>query len=54
MIVAGAALVAVSVVLLVVSLRADAGSRRRFLANWWALIFVYFGVVLMLTGELLQ
>lgn len=51
--VAGVVLTIVSVILLVVSVLAEPESRRRFLANWWALVFVYVGVVFMLTGELL-
>lgn len=49
----GAAFTAGSVSLLGVSLRSIPESRARFLANWWALTFAWFGVVLMLSGEML-
>jgi hypothetical protein len=54
LVVAGAILTAGCIPLLAVSLYAEPESRGRFLANWWAITFAYFGTVLMLSGQLVR
>lgn len=50
----GAGLMVVGIVLFFVGLVFDRDSRTRWRMNWWAIVFLYFGVTSFLTGELLD
>lgn len=49
----GAVLTGASVALCAVAHRATPDTRAQFLATWWAVVCVWFGIVFMLTGALL-